>query len=81
MVGAGVVKIQLGGVQETRVSSPVSPNTLRMYLGDEIGMASSHGFENPLSILPELRITWHGIRVDVNLKLGGKWTTECSKQN
>ena len=36
MVGAGVVKMQLGGVQATRVSSPVSPNTLRMYLGQFI---------------------------------------------
>ena len=36
VVGAGVVKIQLGGVQATRVSSPVSPNTLKMYLHEVV---------------------------------------------
>ena len=46
VVGAGVVKTQLGGVQETRVSSPVSPNTLRMYLGNVMWIPSNHGFQN-----------------------------------
>ena len=32
-------------------------------------------------ILPELGIAWDGIGADVNLKLRGKRTTECSKQN
>ena len=46
VVGAGVVKTQLGGVQETRVSSPVRPNTLRMYLDDAMWIPSNHGFQN-----------------------------------
>ena len=46
VVGAGVVKTQLGGVQETRVSSPVRPNTLRMYLDDAMLDPSNYGFQN-----------------------------------
>ena len=30
--------------------------------------------------VPELWITWHRIRVDVNLKLRGKGATKCSRQ-
>ena len=30
---------------------------------------------------PELRVAWHRIRADVNLKLSGERTTKCSKQN